>query len=115
MTVTRAPKKSESLEIRLPYPAKQAFMARCQSEGVTASEALRGFIDRQIEPGPARRPIGRALSRKAHWIAGALIAAAVGAVAVPSLALPALGHAASFEQLDANHDGVLTRAEFGRR
>lgn len=107
MIPTRAPKKSESLEIRLPYPAKQAFMARCQAEGVTASEALRGFIDRQIEP---RRPI----SRHAHWIAGALLAATLGAVAAPSLALPAFSHAASFEQLDTNHDGVLTRAEFGR-
>lgn len=113
MSAARAPKKSESLEIRLPYPAKQAFMARCQAEGVTASEALRGFIDRQIEP--TRRPLGRPpLSKRAHWIAGALVAAAVGAVAVPSLALPALSHAASFEQLDANHDGVLSKAEFER-
>ena len=115
MTTARAPKKSESLEIRIPHPTKQAFMARCQAEGVTASEALRGFIEERIEPAAARRPIGRTVSRKAHWIAGALIAAAVGAVAVPSLALPALSHAASFEQLDANHDGVLTRAEFDRR
>lgn len=112
MPAARAPKKSESLEIRLPYPAKQAFMARCQAQGVTASEALRGFIDGQIEP--ARRPAARPVSRRAHWIAGALIAAAVGAVAVPSLALPALSHAASFEQLDANHDGVLSKAEFER-
>lgn len=116
MTAVRAPKKSESLEIRLPYPTKQAFMARCQAEGVTASEALRGFIDRQIEPAQPRiRPPGRPLSKRAHWIAGALVAAAVGAVAVPSLALPALSHAASFEQLDTNHDGVLTRAEFDHR
>src|SRR5205809_809617 len=38
-------KKSESLEIRLPYPTKQAFMARCRDDGRSASDAMRGFID----------------------------------------------------------------------
>ncbi len=114
MTASRAPKKSESLEIRIPYPTKQAFMARCQADGLTASEALRGFIDRHLDAPAPRRLAGRPLNRKTHWIAGALIAAAVGAVAVPSLALPALSHSASFEQLDANHDGVLSQAEFNR-
>jgi len=102
-------KKSESLEIRLPYPTKQAFMARCRDEGRSASEALRAFIDGQLDvpkPAPRRMP----------WrlIAGALIAAAVGAAAVPSLARPGL-KAAEFTALDANHDGVLTYAEFQRR
>ncbi|MDQ0466257.1 hypothetical protein QO010_004050 [Caulobacter ginsengisoli] len=111
MTAARAPKKSESLEIRIPYPTKQAFMARCQADGRTASEALRDFIDQHLDAPARRRPV----SRRAHWIAGAVIAAAMVGVAVPSLALPALSHNASFEKLDANHDGVLSRAEFERR
>ena len=77
MTAARAPKKSESLEIRIPYPTKQAFMARCQADGRTASEALRDFIDQHLEAPAPRRPS----SRRLHWVAGALIAAAVGAVA----------------------------------
>ena len=51
--MTRPPKKSETLEIRLPHEAKQAFMARCRDEGVSASQALRGFIEAQIAPPPA--------------------------------------------------------------
>ena len=49
MSAPRKLKKSESLEIRIPYPTKLAFMARCQAEGVSASEALRGFIDGQLD------------------------------------------------------------------
>src|SRR6195952_1800034 len=81
-------KKSETLEIRLPYPTKVAFMARCRDDGRSASEALRGFIDGHIEP---RRPARRApLQLSGRLIAGALIAAAMGAVALPSLARPTL-------------------------
>ena len=107
MPEPRKLKKSESLEIRIPYPTKQAFMARCRDEGRSASEALRAFIDGQLDtPKPAR------VSRKSwRLIAGVVIAAAVGAVAVPSLARPGL-KAAEFAHLDANRDGVVTLAEF---
>ena len=77
-------KKSETLEIRLPYPTKLAFMASCRDEGRTASEALRHYIDRHLQgarPGkPAMDVRGR---RSRHLIAGALVAAALGAVALP--------------------------------
>ena len=105
----RPPKKSESLEIRIPYAAKQAFMARCQAEGRSASDALRHFIDQQIAP---PRPT------RGRLAVGVLIAAAVGAVALPSLARqPAadeLLRRAAFAQLDANRDGVLTLDEYRR-
>ncbi|THD61541.1 hypothetical protein [Phenylobacterium sp.] len=116
-------KKSETLEIRLPYPTKLAFMARCRDEGRSASEALRGFIEGEITP--ARRP-ARLVPRLAPRVAiGALIAAAMGAVALPSLAHPnlraefdclardrqAIGPA-DLARLDANHDGQITYAEF---
>ena len=52
----RAPKKSETLEVRLPFETKSAFMARCQDEGRTASEAVRGFIEAELERGARRRP-----------------------------------------------------------
>ena len=111
MKTTRPPKKSESLEIRIPHEAKQAFMARCQREGRSASEALRSYIDREIAP-PA--------PKRGRLIAGTLIAAAVGAVALPSLARqPATDAAdllrrAAFAQLDANRDGVLSLEEYRR-
>lgn len=105
--MTRPPKKSETLEIRLPYPTKQAFMARCREDGRTASDALRGFIEERLEPA-ARRP-GKAAAR---LMVGALLAAAAGAVALPSLARPSAG--AEFQRLDADRSGTVTVAEFQR-
>ena len=97
-------KKSETLEIRLPYPTKLAFMARCRDEGRSASEALRQFIDGHLDaPKPERLRPGR-------FLAGALIAAAVGAIALPSLARPTLR--AEFDRLDLNGDHVISMAEF---
>lgn len=112
MTHLKSPKKSESLEIRLPYDAKLAFMARCRADGRSASEALRDYIDRQIAD-PAPRP------RRWRLAVGALIAAALGAVALPSLARPAdpahaLLRRVAFAHLDANHDGAVTLDEYLR-
>jgi hypothetical protein len=110
--MSRAPKKSETLEVRLAHPIKQAFMARCRAEGRTASDAVRAFIEAETAaPGRPRR--SRLAARLA---AGALLAAAAGAVAAPTLAhtIRAESRAAEFQRLDANHDGVLSRAEFLR-
>jgi len=101
----RAPKKSETLEIRLPHALKQAFMARCRDDGRSASEALRGYIEQAVaEP---RRP-----SRRLRWAAVGLAAVSLGAVAAPSLARPSLP--AQFARLDADRDGRLSLAEFER-
>ena len=108
MSEPRPPKKSETLEIRIPFPTKQAFMANCRAEGRSASQELRGFIDQRLE---TRSPV-RSARRLHPIIAGALIAAAVGAAAAPALARAT--RMTTFETLDTNSDGVLTRAEFAR-
>lgn len=102
--MTRAPKKSETLEIRLPYETKTAFMARCRQDGVTASEALRADIDARLT---ARAP---AWGRRVRAIAGAAVLLGVGAGALPSLAAAVSGP--SFASLDANRNGALTFREF---
>lgn len=103
MSEDRPLKKSESLEIRIPYPTKQAFMARCRADGLSASEALRAHIERTLAP-PAAPPAPR------RWIAGVLIAAAVGAMAAPALAQASI--LTGFDRLDSNHDGRISPAEF---
>lgn len=84
MSPARPPKKSETLEIRLPYDTKTAFMARCRDDGGTASEAVRRFIEVEL----AGRPPAAAPPRAAWWqaAAAAAVGLAVGAVAAPSLA-----------------------------
>jgi len=93
MASSRPLKKSETLEIRIPYPTKAAFMARCRQDGSSASEALRRLIDQHLaeeaQARPVVRPVPAGPRRIAHLAAGALIAAAVGAIALPSLARPA--------------------------
>lgn len=105
---TKPPKKSESLEIRIPYPTKQAFMARCQAEGRSASEALRGFIEQHLEAAPA--PVRS--WRRWRLGAGALVLAGMAAAAAPTLARPSLQ--AEFQRLDANRDQVVTLDEVSR-
>ncbi len=108
MTRHATPKKSETLEIRLPFSTKERFMARCRDDGRSASEAVRGFIEAEIE-GRARSVRSRAW----QFAVAAAAGLALGAVAAPSLA-KASGQTA-FEQLDADGDGVVTRAEYGAR
>ncbi len=108
-------KKSEMLEVRLPHATKQAFMARCQANGRSASEAVRDFIqgyveDRGAPPVEAAAPGGR---HSLRWIAGAAAALAFGAAAAPSLALPTLP--TEFAHLDADHDGGISPEEFAAR
>ncbi|ADL00090.1 hypothetical protein [Brevundimonas subvibrioides] len=110
MPAARAEKKTETLEIRLGHAAKSAFMARCRREGVTASDAVRTFIEGQGRSRRARRASLGLVSAVAAGIAGLV----VGAAAAPSVAQTAMG-ASSFARLDRDHDGLLTAAEFAAR
>ncbi len=112
MTAPRPPKKSETLEIRLPHQTKTAFMARCRVDGQTASEAVRSFIEAELVAGD-RRPRGR--MRLWQTVAAAIAGLALGAVAAPSLARTPSSPDAAFEKLDRDHSGQLSLAEFRRR
>lgn len=112
MAASKAPKKSETIEIRLSYEAKTAFMERCRLDRRTASDAIRLFIDEQLDLG------SRARRRLRSWRIAA--AAAVGAALGLGVAAPSFAHAtqnskAAFERLDRNHDGVLSYEEFRSR
>lgn len=107
----KPPKKSETIEVRLPHAIKTAFMARCRDDGRTVSEAVRAFMEGEITGG------GRTV-RNRGWHALAALAAGLarGAFAVPSLAQsqPEPGSRAAFQRLDQNHDGVVSFDEFRR-
>jgi hypothetical protein len=113
--MTRPPKKSATLEIRLPHAVKEAFMARCRAEGSSASDVLRAFIDAhlaRLQPQEPSMHAFKPLVRPA-LAAGALIAISavfVFAATGPSRAAPDLRTA--FNRLDRNHDGQLTLEEF---
>ena len=106
-------KKNDSIEIRLPDEVKAAFREKCREEGRTASDAVRSFIEEQLEPrGSARR------RRRSHWRIG--MAVAVGAIlggglAAPSIAASAGNSRSAFHALDRDRDGVLTYEEFRSR
>lgn len=108
MTAPRPPKKSETLEIRLSHTEKQTFMARCQAEGVTASEKVRGLMR-----APAARPSRS--SRSWQAAAAAVAGLILGAVVAPSIAQALPGSRAAFEKMDADNNGVVTLREFQAR
>jgi len=111
MTDLKPPKKSETIEVRLPHATKTAFVARCRDEGRTVSDAVRAFMEREI--GASRRSVR---SRGWHALAALTAGLALGAVAAPSLAQSQAepGSHAAFERLDRNHDGMVSFDEFRR-
>lgn len=110
---SRPPKKSETIEVRLSHEAKIAFAERCRRERRTVSEAVRFFIESAIEQRPlvhrSRRPSWRMLAAVA---AGAVLG--MGAAA-PSFARVTETSRAAFDQLDRDHDGMLSFQEFRSR
>lgn len=107
----RTPKKSDTIEVRLPHAVKRAFMAHCRAEGRTASDAVRGFVEAQLAgEAPAPRP-------PRPWIRPAAAAAMLGALGLAMPAAIASGPdlRPSFAMFDRNHDGLLTPDEYGAR
>ena len=87
-------KKSETLEVRLPHSKKEAFKAACEKEGITASHAVRTFIDaylrrsRQMKAKRIAKDISMTLIRNPLKTTGGLAAAVTSIGVVATLALP---------------------------
>lgn len=116
----RKAKKSETLEVRLPFETKRDFLDACRDDGTTASEVVRTSIDGYLAarvtaetPTPHRNVIAMIPKplKNPRVLAGAAGAISLAVfAALPSAAGPDLRSA--FERLDANKDGVLTDDEF---
>ena len=79
-------KKSEKIEVRIAPEAKRDFLARCEASGLSASDALRDMILRDVAAPSARRdaPLARAVLRGAGGLAilfGLICLCATGLVA----------------------------------
>ncbi|RYF10251.1 MAG: hypothetical protein EOO77_21910 [Oxalobacteraceae bacterium] len=110
MTPNKPVKKNASIEVRLSDEAKSAFMERCRDQGRTGSEAIRLFIDDQMEVrnAPSRLPL-----RFGRIVIAGLVGTIFGlGVAAPSIARSTAETGIFFQQLDRNHDGVIDRREF---
>jgi|JI7StandDraft_1071085.scaffolds.fasta_scaffold04013_7 Ca2+-binding EF-hand superfamily protein len=115
-------KKSETLEVRIPYETKQAFLTACREDGTTASEVVRDkvqdYLDARERPSlnAEKRTLIMKLPqpiRHYGWRAAAGGVAAIGFVglaALPSAAAP--DFKAQFGRLDKNGDGVISVEEF---
>ena len=110
MTEPRAPKKSETLEIRIPYPTKTAFMEKARAEGRAASEIVReridAYLNEEAEPEPQVLPEQTLKDKMVIQIrrnlrgAGLLLAGAGSALAISLAASPAnalTGHSATLD------------------
>lgn len=111
----RREKKSESLDIRLPYQQKQDFMAATRQRGETASQALRRYITTYIEearlaeePSKAQE-ITMTLARHRFKTLATAAGAALGVFSVS--ALPSAADSTAFDRLDKNKDGLITEGE----
>ncbi len=114
----KVPKKSETLEVRLPHTVKKAFMARARSRGQTASALLREFIESYLaetDPRKENRRMFRKLTKPAAI--GSLTAVGVATLhlVAPVAASAAPDLRALFERLDTDQNGQLSEDEFSLR
>jgi hypothetical protein len=116
----REPKKSDTLQIRIPHDTKKEFIEACEEDGTSASEVLRRSILDYLSfrKRPSSQPrkgllvmIPTPIRKKRYLAAGA--AGVLGlalAAALPSAADP--NFRTAFQRLDVNGDGVLSSNEF---
>ncbi|MEO1028344.1 MAG: EF-hand domain-containing protein [Pseudomonadota bacterium] len=115
MMKQRKEKKSETLEVRLPHSTKRDFMDACEREGITASQAVRTFIDVYV-----RRSKRANLKTISQDLAMKLIKNPLKTIGISASALfaalafsaaPSMADNDSFATLDKDGDGYITKED----
>lgn len=110
----RREKQSESLEVRLGYSSKQAFMDACRERGLTASEVVREFVE--TYPVKSHRPgwpVQKLKEPAMNLSAVVLLSAALGTSAILPTAATADRNdpAEQFNEIDTDGDGYFNRVD----
>lgn len=110
----RPEKKSETLEVRLPYSQKQAFMATCRDQAITASDVVRGLIEdfMRVDPSPAEvapAPVRQwAMTFRDHPKMTSMAAAGLSGLALMMGTAPAAAEEGTAARLTPTQDTSLT-------
>jgi len=112
MNDRRPPKKSETIEVRVPHEVKDALMRKARAEGRSASEVIRSSIDTYLADRSREKPtmLIRMWKPIAAGSAGMLTVLWLALAPAPLAAGSNLK--AAFDKLDANHDQVISLDEF---
>ncbi len=106
----KAEKKSESIEVRVPYTLKTDFMEKCSTNGDTASQVLRGSILNYLRPAARRHNVlklASVMTMLSLFVAGVYtmqVAGFPGNAGSPT-------QQALFSIFDSNDDGFLTATD----
>lgn len=106
------PKKTDSLIVRVDPDQKRAFMAACEDQGTTASEAVRGFVERFVhEHGVSKLAKETAMTIRRNPTKSAAAAAALAAGLFAASTVPSAARDPIFAEWDANADGYIAPSE----
>jgi Ca2+-binding EF-hand superfamily protein len=108
----REPKKSETLEVRLPHEVKNALMRKAQAEGRSASEIIRQSIDAYLADRAKEKPNMLITAWKPIAVVGAAAAAILWTALAPAPLAAGPDLHAAFNTFDRNKDGTVTLEEF---
>jgi Ca2+-binding EF-hand superfamily protein len=111
----REPKKSETLEVRLPHEVKVALMSKAQGEGRSASEVIRNSIDAYLAERPKEKPNMLITAWKPVALAGTAAVAVLWTALSPAPLVAGPDFKAAFQNLDENQDNAITLDEFIER
>ena len=109
--IKKTEKKSETIEVRVSYTEKLAFMEACKQAGTTASHAIREYIGDFLSP-PDKQP-----RTKQTFVViilfCALIGASIAMISYPQNdTVPLIGERV-MRYFDRNNDGFITIADTG--